>query len=390
MKIRTLAIMAPIALLAACSDSNKASGPIENGVVVAARASDYSSGALSLLSFEAPFTATNGVNATISDIAVRADGDHYFLIERFDSNRISRHLASDPETPVYQYSTQSDEEGGNSNPYDILVASPTKAYVLRYGSPILWIVNPSAATEAEFKVGEIDLSHYDADGTPEMAAGLIQDGLLYIAMQRLEFFSPVQSGYLAIIDTLTDEEIDTETGDLPGVELPVRNPVQIVADPSSDDLLIVGNGGSNYSDSGFIPVYEGGLVRFNPGTYDVTLQLDDGETGNAPFGQFTALALVDGSRGYFIGSTLNGFGSSETLFRFNPSGTDAPQAVTGFTDTALSDIRADSQGRLWVGLSSITAPGIAVLQADDNSEQVLNEHIDTLLVPLNIDFLTTN
>ena len=33
----------------------------------------------------------------------------------------------------------------------------------------VWIVNPSATTSGEFKIGELDLSPYaDSDGIPEM------------------------------------------------------------------------------------------------------------------------------------------------------------------------------------------------------------------------------
>lgn len=388
MKSKWILLVLPATLLSACSDNDppaSAVDPSQVSAVVSTRSSDYGSGAVSLVNAAPPFATQNGLNATISDIGVRADGDQYFLIEKFGTNRITRFALEAPQTPLSgPFSTQDGDEGGQSNPYDVVVASPTKAYVLRYGSPTLWIVNPSATDEESYKIGEIDLSHYDSDGIPEMSAGLIHNGLLYIALQRLEAFAAVKPGYLAIIDTVTDEEIDTGTGTLPGIELPLRNPGQIVAEPAGNDLLVVGSGGF---DGSFTPLYEGGIARLNPGTYSTTLLVDDGVSGNAPYGQIGTLALVSDTLGYFLGSDNEAPPYAETLFRFNPASTEAPQAVSGFVDLPLSDLAVDPLGRLWIGRSDDTAPGLTVLAPAGGTETVVVSLIDTVLLPQNIDFL---
>ena len=227
MQILTFTLRAATAVLAAslisaCSSDSTpaASAPVEAGdvvAVVAARAPDFSSGAVSLVNGDS-FAAQNNLAATASDIVVRAAGAQFFLIERFGLTTVKRFDLDTPNTPTLTASTQDAGDMDDSNPADLILLSPTKGYLLRYGSGTVWIVNPSATTEAGFKTGEIDLSHYDADGVPEMIAGVIDQGLLYVAMQRLESFASVKNGYVAVIDTGSDEEI--VTGDdpaLPGI-----------------------------------------------------------------------------------------------------------------------------------------------------------------------------
>lgn len=353
--------------------------------VIAARAPDYSSGAVSTVEADAPYTAQNNLNATISDIAVRSGGDHYFLIERFGTDRISRYEAGAPETRTYRYSTQDATDSDSSNPYDLIVASPTKGYLIRYGSPKLWIVNPAATTEATFKTGEIDLSAYDAfDGVPEMCAGIIRDGKLYVAMQRLENFNSVKSAYVAVFDVATDEEITTGADDAPlkGIELPVRGPSALAATPGGD-IMVVASGG--YDDS-FNPLYDGGIARIDHTTYETSLILDDGDPTSHPLGLLTAMAIADDDRGYLIGST--GFFGTQTVYRFAPSGGSAPVTVSGFAGGQYGALAMAPDGALWVGLNDDAAPGVAILGFSGGTETVLASRVDTGLTPINIDFVT--
>ena len=216
----------PAVLLAACSDNDNGGDDVEfsDAAVIATRTAIYDAGAVALVSAEASYTAQNKLIANkLSDIVVRSGGDHYFLIER-GIGRISRYEGENPASAVYTYSTQLAGEAAGSNPATLVIVNDTKAYLLRYGSGKLWIVNPSASSEAAFKTGEIDLSHYDVDGVPEMISGLIKDGKLYVAMQRLESFAAIKNSYVAVIDTSTDQEVTTGSAaaTLKGIELPLR------------------------------------------------------------------------------------------------------------------------------------------------------------------------
>ncbi len=371
--------------LAACSDDDNGPGAnFEDVAVIAARTPDFSAGAISLVATDEPHAAQNNLNATISDIVVRSGGDHYFVLERFGTDRISRYEAAAPATRVFQYSTKDTADTASSNPSDLIIASPTKAYLLRYGSSKLWIVNPSAASEAEFRTGEIDLSGYDRfDGIPEMTAGIIRDGRLYVAMQRLENFSAVKDAFVAVIDVATDTEITAGTAVLvKGVRLPVRNPTRLEA-TSNGDILVVASGGF---DDSFSPVYDGGIARIDADNFATSVIVDDGSSGAAPFGQITDMAIAADDRGYFVGST--GFFGSQTVYRFNPAGGSAPVAVPDLSEGKYGALAVSPEGQLFVGLEDDEAPGVAILGFTGGTEAVLAERVDTALTPINIDFVT--
>lgn len=360
--------------------------PPPSAAVVAARAPDYSSGAISLVDAAAPFSAQNNLppNNT-ADIFVRSGGDHYFVIQRFRSDKIQRFSVADPTTPEFTYSTQDMGDTTDSNPSDLVILSPTKAYLLRYGSGKLWIVNPSATNESDFKIGEINLAAYDSDGVPEMTAGLIKDGLLYVLMQRLDNFVANRDGFLAVIDTVTDTEIDTDDkpDNLKGLRLPTRNPSGLVANPGNDDLIILAVG--SY-DSSFNPVYDGGILRVDTVALTVQKLVDDGTAASAPYGQFTDLAVTDLHRAYFIGS--EGFFGNQNLYRFDPTSTAAPTQVAVAQGIRLSTLAYDGNGHLWLGRSEDAAPGLTVLDVDVASETVVHALIDTVQTPINIDFVS--
>src|SRR3546814_15307735 len=95
MKLKPCLLLLPTAILAACGGGNGGhdDSSLINVAVVATRAPDYSSGAVSLVDTTPPFAASNNENPNrnTSDLAVRADGDHYFLFAKFVVNKISRY-----------------------------------------------------------------------------------------------------------------------------------------------------------------------------------------------------------------------------------------------------------------------------------------------------------
>jgi hypothetical protein len=379
--LQALALMLPALLLAACSDSGSGdTQKFTDSAVIATRAPDYSAGAVSLVGVDAPYTASNNVVASdSSDIVVRSGGDHYFLIKRFGSDQVQRYESDKPGTPTYTYSTQDATDGSiDSNPADLIIVSETKAYLLRYGSGKMWIVNPAATTEAAFKTGEIDLSSYDSDGVPDMTAGLIKDGKLYVLLQRLHSFDATQDGYALVIDTTTNTVTKT-------IDLPVFNPSNLVALPGSSKLLAIAAGSyGSYPD--YTPPYNGGIASIDTSSNTATLLLDDGDGTTHPYGQFGDIAIAAADRAYFVGS--DGF-NDETLYRFNPSVTPVtPVIVSAFTELALGSLAVDPSGNLWVARTDDSAPGVTILGYNGTAETVLAPLVDTDLTPLNIDFVT--
>ncbi len=364
--------------------------------VVATAAADFSSGAHAVFSTEAPFDGvTQQSPSGNSDLTVDCHGEYFYRIERFTGENVTRFHISEPGTALSQFSTQdsSGVETGSSNPYQLVFVSDTKAYLLRYGSPKVWIVNPSAQTSETFKTGEIDLSAYNIDDAPQTAAGVIVDGKLFIAMQRLktsDFSFAPQQAYVAVIDTATDSEIDTQPGQegLKGIALPVKNPGDIEYDPDSGLIYVQGTGRYGAFDGSRDPEYSGGIAAIDPTRYTTQMVLDDGDSANHPLGQITRMEILSATKGYVVG--YRGF-SDNALYSFNPStrqlDVDAdgnPVVVAGISGHGIGGLAHNDLGQLWVSIDDNADPHLTVLNGSDGS--VIEAHIATTLNPQAIAF----
>lgn len=348
--------------------------------VVATAAADYSSVAHSVISVDpigGPRTAQNDLLPTISDITVAAYESYFYRMERFGANNVAKLQIDAPDTVIWQYSTEGADV--ESNPHDLVFASSEKAYLLRYGSTKAWIVNPSATTEAEFKIGELPLSSYaDQDGLPEMHSGVIVGGKLFITLQRLEWWSPTVTAYIAVFDITTDEEIETGKGEdgRKGIPLDIKNPGAIQYLAENDTIYVQGVGS-------YFPVeYTGGIVSVDPDTYDTALVLDDGTDANHPYGQISGMAIVSATKGYFVG--YDGWGDN-TLYSFNPTTGNVGNAVDGLVGKGIagmeSGVYADKNGMLWV--CNQTDARIDILNTTDDA---IDESVSTNLNPLRVVF----
>ena len=304
-----------------------------------------------------------------SDIRVATDGRDVYEIGRGQLETLTRYAPDDLAAPVWQYSLADADEDGASNPYDVAFLNAERAYVVRYGSPTAWIVNPSADTEANFRIGELDLSAYD-DDAPNASDVAIVDGKVFVLMQRLEEFAPTRQGYLAVFDTAEgDAEIDTGMGEdgLLGIALGVTNPEGLQYVESTDELLVTGRGNLFANDTVEGDAYQGGVVAVDPTTYETDLLVDDGTAGdNIDFVQ-NSLVATDGA-GYLITYRLDVPGDFDTavntLRRFDPVlGTVAEDAVPGLEGEDLSFLALGPRGRVWVGTTGPDGdePGFALL-----------------------------
>lgn len=380
-------------LMTGCNDdSNTTTTELPGNVVVATVASDYSAGAHAVFSTTSPYEGSTQQLPTISDVTVACNGDYFYRLERFNADNVTRFAFTAPDAPLYQYSTM--ESNGtdtqSSNPYDLIFVSDTKAYLLRYGSNTAWIVNPSAASEADFKIGELDLSDYAVDGNSvaSMSSAVIADGYLYVTLQRQQSFSP-QEAYVAIFDTLTDTEIDvdTTTDGMKGVALSVKNPSDI--EYNAETKLIYVNGVGNY----FPQEFTGGIATIDPtNNFTASLLLDDGDADTHPYGQISQMEIISSTVGYFAGYAAF---QDESLYRFNPStgivetdANGAPQAIAEIASTSIGGLAQDSNGRLWVSIADANAPGIKLLNAADGS--VEEELLETTLNPTKVSICASS
>ena len=310
---------------------------------------------------------------------MRAFEDNYYVIRRFESDSITAYSTNDTSTPIFQSSTNDGNDPASSNPHDLVFVDSQKAYLLRYGSPIVWVVNPSATDASQFKTGEIDLSVYDADGVPEATRGMVVNGRLFVFMQRLELFAPTQPGYVAVIDTATDTEIDTGSeGELSGIQLPAFNPFDISLDAATNSIFVAAVGDFGAFDGSRPAAFSGGIITVDTEDFSTNLLIDDtDETG-----RITAVEVIDENIAYMI--TETGFLAS-TLVRFDPNtGAILESGVGGYADADIRDIAKGPAGNLWVAIGSVEAPKVVVLNPADGSPAAAE--ISTSLIPSGINF----
>lgn len=183
--------------------------------------SDYGSGNTAVYETETGTFNPNIMGRMDQDGIVETDGEWLYFLDR-SLGAVSKY---DPQAVLsqglaYQYSV-----GASSNPCDIVFAGE-KAYVVRYLSTEVLVVDPHATTQSAYELGTIDLSAFDSSGTPEAIHGFLFGGYLYVVLQRLDNLAAVQSGHVVAIDTATDTVVDLvpSLDGVQGIDLLVKNP----------------------------------------------------------------------------------------------------------------------------------------------------------------------
>jgi hypothetical protein len=350
--------------------------------VVAAVAGDYGSSSISVAESSNASDIINGYATTdSSDIQVATHGDYFYRIGRYNQDNITKYSFDNPGVPEWQFSVN-DDGGTGANPYSMVFVSDTKAYVLRYGASKMWIVNPSvlASDEANFKIGEIDLSAYDStDGKPEMNAAVLVDGKLYVTLQAMDTANGYVPGqaWLVVIDTNTDTEITTgKGGNLAGVPLSVKNPYDL--DYRDGKLFITGAGRFYPSE------YTGGIETVSTSNFSRTLILDDGDEQSHPYGQIVGLEVISANALVFRGYASWG---NETLYRLDlTTGQVSATAFAGIEARSIKALALDEKDRLWVGLGYSFGVNDPVIQVINTTSGVTEAELNLLKDPVQIVF----
>ena len=124
--------------------------------------------------------------------------------------------------PQQGYTTPANAQvsvGNGTNPQDIAFVNANKAYVsrLQRTSRLLILNSTTLATLGELELSSL-IKPNDHDGSPEPAHMLINNGLLYVALQHLDNFVPVAPGEIVVIDPVTDRIVKV-------IQLPFANPL---------------------------------------------------------------------------------------------------------------------------------------------------------------------
>ena len=361
--------------------------PAQHNAVISTR-SGYASGNHSIIKLT-DYSAKNTNFASGSDTLVSTFNEDIYRIGKYKMDNITKFNIYSPETISWQFSTNDAVENisNSSNPYKIVFVNESKAYIIRWGSDKVWIVNPSANNITDFRLGVIDLSAYaDQDASPEPSDALIINDKLHIVMQRFDTINGYVPGdaYLAIFNTTDDTEIETnsDTATPKGIALALKNPSNLEYLSTNNTLYISGIG--RYEDPWSDPVrpaeFTGGIESVNLTDYSLATVVDDGDSETHPYGNVTNVAILNSTRGYFIGYNAAG---DNSLYTFNPTN-GAVEPIPLIPNTDLSDIEIGPLGDLWV--ANVTDKGITLIDTADNS--IKNELIDTFLTPINIEFVS--
>ncbi len=197
---------------------------------------DYETGVGSVIWLDDPHTADPGVASIHSDAVSRWFEGLIYVVNRQNGDNIQVLDPGNGFTTIAQHST-----GNGTNPSDIALLTPNKAYVTRYDSNILLIMDPVTGAQ----LGTIDLSAFaDSDGLCEMDKALIVGDVLFVAVQRLDrnnWWGPVGDSYLAVIDCSADTLVDTDPSEegVQGIPLAAPDPFSDIIYDDSTGLIYV-------------------------------------------------------------------------------------------------------------------------------------------------------
>jgi hypothetical protein len=330
---------------------------------------DYITGNSSVIHPGPPITVDCNVRSLHSDAVARYFEPYIYVVNRKGGDNIQILDPANNYSTVRQFSV-----GAGSDPHDILVLSPTKAYVTRYNTNVIWIVNPSTGTQT----GSIDLSSLaDADGLAEIDMMCRVGNRAFVTVQRLNrnnYWVPVGKSYVAVIDAQSDALVDCNPV-TPGVQ-----PIEMTGANSYSDIQLDAYTGTLYLSSvGYWGLRDGGIEKIDP----VGLQSKGFIfTETAAGGDMTDVEIDEGKRGYAIVSDDDFY---TILISFD--------AVTGAKTGTLydpnayviQDIEVSPWNHLYVADRTPTLPGIRIYDVFTNA-QITPTPIDVCLPPFDITF----
>ena len=363
-KLSLALVVSSISLLSACTDDDKKKVfTTDSAAIISTVAFNYSGSDIQIVDLSSgDYAVSSGLlPSDQSDKTVAGGNKSFYHINKTD-DKISNFTLDDTSVAKYTFSTLDDSEESGSNPYTIVELNNKKAFVVRYGLDKVWVVNPSAKSEAEFKIGEIDLSAYNDGGNdPEAFGAIITDKKLFIGMQRLDGYSRVRSGTIAVFNTGDLSEVDTNTNiETNGIDLESRNPVVMTYQA---DVGIVVASIDNYNDG---VSFQSAIESINPATFTTKNLVNDGDDEESNlYGSFSHVTIIDGSNGYFVG--YQGW-KNNNLYHFNPTTGAVTGIVEGFSATNITTLNTDKSGFTWVGIGDAADPRIHVLAADQSEE----------------------
>ncbi|MXW78297.1 MAG: T9SS type A sorting domain-containing protein [Gemmatimonadetes bacterium] len=322
------------------------------------------------------FLAANAAEAEVNLLGIHSDAvGHYhdgrvYIINRLGQDNILVLDAMDLRTPLTQFSV-----GNGANPHDIEIVAPDKAYVTRYETASLLIVNLQDGAE----LGEIDLSAFaDADGLPEVSQIVRVGDRLYLSCQRLDRdggWGPVDVSYLIVVDIATDTlvDVDSDAEGVQGIALSIANPNSMAVIGEQIAVGVVSNFGDR---AGGVEIVDTATNR------SLGLAVSEEDLG----GDITSMVLVDQNRGYAVVADEN-FANSVRPFDLSGGTVDAP--LENISGGFIPSLAVDGDRLIVADRGSFSDPASAGLKLYDAATGAfLSGPIDTGLPPQDVVVLS--
>ncbi len=318
------------------------------------------------------FLAANAAEAEVNLLGIHSDAvGHYhdgrvYIVNRLGQDNILVLDAMDLRTPLTQFSV-----GNGTNPHDIEIVAPDKAYVTRYDAASLLIVNPQDGAE----LGEIDLSAFaDADGLPEVSQIVRVGERLYLSCQRLDRnggWGPADVSYLIVVDLATDTlvDVDPDAEGVQGIALSVANPNSMAVVGEQIAVGVVVNFGDRF---GGVEIVDTATNR------SLGLAVSEEDLG----GDITSMVLVDQNRGYAVVADEN-FANSVRPFELSSGSVGEP--LEDISGGFIPSLAVDGDRLIVADRGSFADPASAGLKFYDAATGAfLSGPIDTGLPPQSI------
>jgi hypothetical protein len=363
-------------LFIGCSSKDKShvTCPLPQGFAggVAIVTTDYSTGSISVAGRDSSGTVYGGLQAIHSDAVARAYGGLLYVVNRLGGDNIQVLDPGSCYSTIKQFSV-----GPGSNPHDIAVIAPDRAYVSCNGTPYLLDVDPrtGAIRDSISLLGQADRDH-----NPDMDRLFYRAPYLYVALDRIDYadstYLPVPPSLLAVVDTRADTLADTDptTPGMQVISLQGLNPCAPMVWDDEENVLLV-------PESGDYRVLDGGVEKVDLTTWTSVGWL---VRETALGGNLIDFALAPGGRGYATVSALAGATTSLVAFDL-ATGLQVDTIYQSSTYDLADLIVAPSTGLLIVCDRHYLASGLRVYYATTGAPVTrLHQPISTGLPPFEL------
>lgn len=380
-----------LAIFLCCSHKKNTTEDLSSNSYAFVITSDYQTGSYSAIDLESLKSVNDiGMGLIHSDARAKYFNGKVYIVNRYGRDNIQIL------DPLNQLATISEiSMGSSSNPQDIIVVGEDKAYVTRFGSNELWIINPALGA----KTGAIDLSGYAPtvnNGIPDMAMMYYSTDskLLFVSLQRLApDWSPTEYSSVIVINTVNDQvvkEIKLSWDDN-GTPVYAKNPYtnfryvskdnwQPNTEDNNDHLFLSCVGACGYKYQA-----DGGIIAVDM----VDLHCENGFiiTESSINSEIMDFVVKSKTEAYAVTSDIN---YNSTFIKFNPqTGTITSVLKTnGDNNGTLWSLALHSSGKLFMCDRYALNPGVRIYDTNNN-DLPLNDNnpVNVGLPPLDIAFI---